>query len=446
MAQFAIPRRFAFVPLLIAACHFPNIQIISSFTIVRLVVLAGLLRAAAEIASLRAQRQSMDRWFVLWAVWAFLSSFAHQAKENYNPLTVHLSLIFDYAGTYLYARTYFRENLDLMRFSKCLAIVLMPLAGLLLVEHVTGKNLYSLVGAMPEPWVREGRIRAAGPFGNAILAGIVGGVSFPLMMLLLREDRRWALRGLAACLLIVFSSSSSTPFMTLFAGIGILSLWRWRSLLPRIRLGIIAMLIALALVMEAPIWYLIARIDIAGGSTSWHRAELIQQAVEHLGEWWLVGTDYTRHWMPYGIEWSEDHVDITNHYINMGVRGGLLLMLSFIVILFKAFQLLGRKMQALRMADDPTEFMFWCLGTSLFVHAFTFMAISYFDQSYVLVSLVLGAVPGLCSSEVQQVAESEATTVDASMNSAHQDEPVGRESILSPQEGALSRSSPPLER
>jgi hypothetical protein len=116
-----------------------------------------------------------------------------------------------------------------------------------------------------------------------------------------------------------------------------------------------------------------------------------------LGEWWLTGTDYTRHWIAYGIPWSAYHTDITNYYLVMGVMGGLPCMLLFIAILFKAFQSLGRRMRPLRLAKNPIEFTLWSVGATLFAHCFTFFSIGYFDQSYVPLMLVLGAVPGLCA-------------------------------------------------
>ena len=81
--------------------------------------------------------------------------------------------------------------------------------------------------------------------------------------------------------------------------------------------------ILLDLVMKAPAYYIIARADIIGGSTGWHRAALIDSAIRHLNEWWLIGTDYTRNWMVTGVSWSADNTDITNHYLYLGVLGGL---------------------------------------------------------------------------------------------------------------------------
>ena len=103
-----------------------------------------------------------------------------------------------------------------------------------------------------------------------------------------------------------------------------------------IRWSLVGAMITLNVAMNAPIYYLLARIDFTGSSTSYYRAALIDSAFKHLNEWWLGGTDYTRHWMPTGALWNEDQADITNHYIKMGVVGGLPLMLLFIGVLLPA--------------------------------------------------------------------------------------------------------------
>ncbi len=407
VAQLAVQRRYVLLPLLLAACHLPNAAVLPSLTVVRLLVLVGLIQAWSAGKLDLSFRHPLDRLLLVWACWSMLSSFGHVAKPNYNPLTMSVSLAFDYLGTYLFVRSNVREPEDLIRISKCLAVMLVPLALCLVVEKITGRNVYAGLGAdIQQAWVREGKVRASGPFGISILTGTAGGVCFPLMMMLRRQHFPFALVGAAACGLIVFSSASSGPYMSLFAGLTALALWRWRRSMAQIRMGVIGLIFALAILMEAPIWFLIARIDIAGGSTSWHRAQLMDQAMKHIGEWWVVGTDYTRHWMPYGIQWSADHVDITNHYISLGVKGGILLMLLFIVILFKAFQLLGRRMKAIRLTGSPAEeFLLWCVGASLFAHCVSFIGVSYFDQSYVFLFFVIGVVPAVTAITTKNMAE-----------------------------------------
>jgi hypothetical protein len=398
VAQFALPRRLAFAPLLIAVCHFqtvPVLQVGVSFSICKLVILAGLLRAARERTLIWSAREPLDVLFALWAAWIILSGLAHHPKDH-NPMTIRLSVVYDFVGTYLYARCFLKDREAFVRFGKCLAVVVLPLALMVIVEKTKSLDFYGVIGGgMSEPEVRGGRVRAAGPFGHAILCGTFAATSVPLLVVLWRRHIRWALAGLAACVLIVICSASTGPIGTLFSGLLSLAVWRWRTSVGRIRKLVILGFVGLQLVMQAPVWYLMARIDLAGGSTGWHRAELISVALSHYDEWWLVGTDYTRHWLDYGVGWSQYHIDITNHYLQMGVTGGLALMLCFIAILIMAFRSLGRGLRSLRSAGDPGEFTLWCAGAALFAHSFTFMSIAYFDQNIIMFSLLLGAVPGL---------------------------------------------------
>jgi hypothetical protein len=173
-------------------------------------------------------------------------------------------------------------------------------------------------------------------------------------------------------------------------------MWRWRQSLRSLRWIALLSYLALHLVRERPAYYLMARIDLTGGSTGWHRARLIEVAFEQLGEWWLAGTDYTRHWMATGVGWSQAQTDIVNHYIFMGVVGGLPLMFRFIAVLVIGFSFVGRSLQRpAHQGRRDWQFMVWALGASLFAHCVTFISVSYFDQSFVLFYLVLAAIGSL---------------------------------------------------
>jgi hypothetical protein len=429
-AQFALPRRYAFVPLLIGVCHFqdvPVIQVGVSFSSCKLVILAGLIRATYERRIVLSSRQPLDRLVVAWMCWAIFSGFFHSARD-YNPMTIRLSLVYDGFGAYLYGRSYLRSQSDFLRFTKCLALVVIPLAALVLLEKNTLQNVYgAIAGGMQEVEVRGGRVRAMGPFLHSILAGTFGATAMLLLVPLRSSNPRLAAAGAAACGIIVFSSASSGPILTLFSGLAALVLWRFRTNLPWIRRSILLGIVGLHIVMQAPVWYLLARIDLVGGSTGWHRAELITSALKYIEDWWLIGTDYTRHWIPYGVDWSGDHTDLTNDYLYMGVSGGLPMMLLFIAVLMKAFQLLGRGIHELRQANDRAEFVLWCVGSSLFAHCVTFFSISYFDQSRIAFWMLIGAVPGLCAATFNRrvAAASEVTNGTGGLDERSIGEPVG---------------------
>jgi hypothetical protein len=204
--------------------------------------------------------------------------------------------------------------------------------------------------------------------------------------------RRAAVIGAAACGVMILCSASSGPVVSAAAGVAALLMWQARKWMRAVRWAGVAMYVALEAIMKAPAYYLIARIDITGGSTGWHRARLIESSMEHLGEWWLGGTDYTRHWMPTGVSWNPNHTDITNHYLHMGVLGGLPLMLLFIAVLAKAFSYVGGAFHGASDVDGREQWMRWGLGAALFAHAVTCISVSYFDQSVVFLFVTLAAV------------------------------------------------------
>jgi hypothetical protein len=215
----------------------------------------------------------------------------------------------------------------------------------------------------------------------------------PLALVLWRNQRAMAIAGLLACGAIVVASASSGPMLSLIFSLTALMLWPWRSRMRWLRWGAVLGYIALDMVMNAPAYFTLARIDMTGSSTGWHRAELIDAAVKHISEWWLFGTDYTRHWMWYGVGWSNNHIDITNFYINMGVYGGLLLMFLFIRVLWKGFVFVGASCNPPHGTPVPgNAFMMWAMGSSLFAHAVTFISVSYFDQSVLFLYLTLAAI------------------------------------------------------
>jgi len=162
----------------------------------------------------------------------------------------------------------------------------------------------------------------------------------------------------------------------------------------QIRWAVLIGMILLNLVMKAPVYYLMDRINLTGHSTGWHRAKLIDSAVEHVDDWWLGGTDYTRDWTPEN-GYNKNNTDITNHYIRMAVLGGLPMLLLFVGILVAAFSSVGKALEANEDAPFQEQFIIWTLGCILFGHLVTMMSVSYFDQSIFFLYLVLATIGSL---------------------------------------------------
>jgi hypothetical protein len=158
-------------------------------------------------------------------------------------------------------------------------------------------------------------------------------------------------------------------------------MWKWRRHLNFIRWGLVATVCVLALVMSAPVWYVMAKLSDFFGGDGWHRAWLFDQAFSHIHEWWMFGTSYTAHWGEGGqvIYADPNMMDITNHYIMEGVKGGLVKLGLFTGIIVACFSAVGRVLRT-RSSKSRAEFFVWTLGVSLFAHCVSFVSITYFDQ------------------------------------------------------------------
>jgi hypothetical protein len=381
--------------VLVVTCYFPLAQGVMlgplSFYAIRLLILAGLIRIFMRGEYRGLPRSPLDMLMLVWSICALAAS-AFRSDPG-ATLIGNGGIVFNAFGTYILLRVFCRTPGDVVFLCRVVAWILVPVALEMVYERLAASNLFSLLGGVAEiPEIRQGRIRAQGPFAHSILAGTVGAVMLPMCIGLWSRHRFTAIVGAMASATMVVASASSGPLMsTLFATIGLL-LWHVRSHLRTLRWTLICLYVFLMVVMKSPPYYLIGRIDLAGGSTGWHRARLIESSLEHLGEWWLAGTDYTRHWMPYGVAWSPNHADITNQYLQMGVVGGLPLMLMFIFLIAKAFSIVGRSVSVTQRSQPEHAFFCWALGASLFAHATTFISVAYFDQSIVFLYVTIAAI------------------------------------------------------
>lgn len=388
------PRRNAPLPLLMGCCYITLGQGVIvgpfSFTLIRILILIGWVRLLVRRERPPGPRLWLDKLFFIWAGWALFSSVFH--KEPGAMMINNLGMVYNGIGVYMLFRCFCQTEEDLRGLLQVMGLVLVPVALAMCNEQLTGKNLFAVFGGVePESLVRNGRIRSQGPFAHAILAGTVGAVCAPLLLGVYQFNRKVALIGLGACLLIVVASASSGPLLSVIFGCLALLLWKKRHWTRRLRIGAICLYILLDLVMKAPAYYLLARIDLTGSSTGYHRAALIESSIKHFNEWWLAGTDYTRHWMPYGVSWSPDHADITNHFLAQGVRGGFLLMVIFMAMMWCGFCNVGAVLARGRDTSLRFKFLAWVIGACLLAHAATMISVAYFDQSVCFLYMTLAA-------------------------------------------------------
>lgn len=287
---------------------------------------------------------------------------------------------------------------DLHWFLRALLVLLIPYALLLLYESYARNNYFTLIGGRGSSMslLREGRMRACGSFRHPSLTGTLGASFLPLYLALLSEHqfRKQAIIGILTCLGIVWASNSGGPLSAAAVAIVGWMFWKVRKQMRFIRWFSLVLLILLALMMKAPVWYLIARISTVTGGDGYHRSRLMEQGFNSLGQWGLAGMpiERTQHWFPYFLH-TTGGADITNQYLAYGITSGLGAMLLFFWLLILAFKALGRALQDYR--DRVEEPLIWGAGVVVFVHMFNWLGINYFDQFYAVWYCQLAAVVAL---------------------------------------------------
>jgi hypothetical protein len=145
--------------------------------------------------------------------------------------------------------------------------------------------------------------------------------------------------------------------------------------------------------MHGPVWSLIEKIDLTGGSSSYHRYMLVDNCIRHFGDWWLIGYRY------YG-DWGFDMWDLCNQFVVAALTGGLVTLAVFIAIYSLSFGAIGKARK--RVAGDRTEEWFlWCLGSVLFANVVASFGINYMFHLMVLLLGLLVCI-SVATSEARQ--------------------------------------------
>lgn len=385
-----LPRRQIIIPLLVASFFIPLGQVVIigglHFYVFRFLILFAWIRVLAKGWATNFALSRIDKAIVLWALvdalafillWGQWGAFINRMGFLYNVL-----------GCYFLFRVLYNDAEDTDRTIRVFVIICLALGLCMVNEKLTGRNLFWVFGGVPQlTSLREGSLRAQGPFLHPILAGTLGAMLLPLFGgLWWREKKtRWMpMVGAISAITMIIASASSTPIVTAVAGVIGLSFWPLRRYMRVFRWGLVAMLAGLHLVMKAPVWALIGRIEIVGGSSSDHRYELVNRFILHFGDWWLLGAKYTG-------DWGYLMHDVSNQFVSVGIEGGLAGFALFIWVIVCCFKALGRARNSMK-SDQAAQKRLWSLGASLFACVVAFVGISFFDQTdiawYALLAMI----------------------------------------------------------
>lgn len=395
-----LPRKCVIFPVLAAAFLLPMDQIVVvgpfHFFLLRLLLFFGWIRLlgiklSSPCPILSGGMNSVDKAVVLLGVFGAVNYVLLRA--DWEACVNQLGALYTMLGAYFLVRFLIRDHADVIYTLRVLAYVEVIVAGIMLVEQLTGRNPYVVFGGGKQFFrssliERNNRFRTMAAFLHPIRAGTFGATSLGLFVALwwtARKNRRGALAGVVAASVITIASASSTPFSAYLAAVGALCLWPLRKQMRLIRWGIVGALISLHLVMKAPVWVLIRRVDFVGGSGD-HRYQLVNQFIRHFGDWCLLGTQHNS-------EWGEGMFDMANQYVYIGWTYGFLPFILFLATIVFGFQYLGVARKASESRNQ--QLFLWALGATLFSHVVAFFGISYLDQVvlvwYVLLAIISAA-------------------------------------------------------
>lgn len=385
---FVLPRRKLLLPFIIAACLVPmnqNITIASlHFTSLRILIFVCMLRLLIRGEIQPLNWNSFDKLFLKWNIigtfiylilWSSLQALIYKSGE-----------IYDNIGLYWIFRQCIRSFDDITDIINFFAISTIISAPLTAAEKINQYSFYSIFGPI-EASFHRGRFQCAGPFPHFIIMGVFWSSLLPLFYAKTKAQSHpifyWT--AIITALICVYFSAASTPIMTIASMVLFWKIYIYRANGKFFLWFTCFILLALHLIMKAPVWHLMSRVDIFGGSTGWHRYNLFNQFINHASEWFFLGTKSTAHW-----DSSGQLVDITNQYVLEAVRGGAITLFLFIILLYNAVKITGK--YSLLEDDIGKKFISWGVCVSLLGHIITFWGVSYFGQILMLFTLTLAIV------------------------------------------------------
>jgi hypothetical protein len=344
------------------------------FTLLRMLTLVGVMKLTLTGSVRIIQWNRFDRLILIWAIIGSLMYMIQQA--TFGAIINRCGFMFDSLGMYWLFRQVVREWEDVYFAVKIFAIFAIITAPLIALEKFQGSSFFSLFGTVQGAFHR-GRYRAAGPFPHYIMMGCFWALVLPFFYARIKVIKKNMLYWLAcfSSLSSVYFSASSTPIMTVGAIIIFWLLYSYRMHGNKIFKIICCILFLLHLIMKAPVWHLMSRVDVFGGSTGWHRYYLFDNFVHHVAEWFFLGTKSTAHW-------GRGLMDITNQFVLEGVRGGMITLILFIIIIYNSVKIPGNF--SLANTTPETKWMGWAICVAMLGHFITFWGVSYFGQIIML--------------------------------------------------------------
>ena len=377
ISTLTIRRNYALIPFILALCIIPyqnQIAILTiDFSINRIILIALAVRTIIRDEAPKIDSGNPEKLIIF-----FITSFTLISALSSGNWLLNIGRGVNLILLAFVIRTY----LDISQFKSIISsigLISIPCAFAFWIEHTTLQNAFQIFGGVPSaPEIRNGEVRAQGPIGHPIYAGVLWATfsNFFIWRLIVAKSlagKLFWLTAISSAIFICISTSSSTPILGLIA---IFSFWlcyllrNYRHLfLPTICLVILF----LHSIMQAPVWHLISRVGTSEGSTSHFRFQLVDSFIRNIDEWFIFGTNTTAHWF-----WGAQ--DLVNQFVYLGVKGGALTLILFLLLELLTLRKLSYLFGKLQMKNDQDRWMIWSLLVSLNSSMVMFFGTSYIGK------------------------------------------------------------------
>ncbi len=381
---FFVKRENKIVPIIVAMCFLPadiSINLAGlDFQAVRVLAITGMLSLFFTSDVPEVRFNEIDKLFVGYISLLALA-YVLVSVNMFGAFINQAGRFVDSIFLYYFLRHLIVTREDLNKIARVFIWCIIFLSPFIIFEFFYGENLFSIVGR-DKISVRGGEIRAAGSFSHPILLGSFAAAVLPMIWSNYKVSRKKrALLASAFCILFVFACSSSGPIVCLISCLILLCFFKYKEHSKTIvRIGFVFILF-IHFVREKSFWHFIyVRLSIKGSSTGYHRYNLVEAAIREFKNWWLAGYgDIGPDW--HDKYWSWAHAaftDVTNHYLLIGVKGGVLPMILFVVLCYKSLKILGKYAVSADAVED--QWLWWGATVMMFTHCVTFLSVAYFGQ------------------------------------------------------------------
>ena len=319
--------------------------------------------------------------------------------------------VFDMLLPYFAVRMIVRNKQQYLTLLKAVLVIAAPLAIAGFYQCISGDNLvgffkkYYAWGRVKRdaPIPRAGFFRAEITFSHSIMYGLFFSMFGPICAGLLRHARKGKLLcaiGVGLMGVGVVSSLSAGPWLGALLAILFITLYFYRRYWRIALLLAILMFGMVEIIGDRHFYDEIDQFGFGSGRTATHRVRLMEVA--------LLEGGMRGHWLT-GFGWGVDPgwgrkiypgtdraTDLTNHYLVVLCRYGLVGLVPFLAVIIVAFKKLVDSYKVSMYKSD--RWLVWCLSAALFGSATAFLGAYLFGPPitvyYIIVGLA-GAMPAI---------------------------------------------------